>query len=386
MEPMTALTSRMFDCVVQVQSVDQAMKILRENGQFRTLADILKSYSGFENPKPLLVEGLMKINPSASRDSVSRKVSNWMSGKTGTVSKEDAFILSQILKLNLEKSDEFLKMVTGEGIHWRDPEEIIWGYAIVQQLDYDKTQSLLRQYRASEKTVSPAPANPNVFTGEVREKLEPMLYRSPQELLDWLAREQDKLGDFHNTAYQLFKSYMNLLETGTVEADGSAESKMTSRDVLETYLFRQLVPVAKREDAKERDAFSAVQKSIRGNWPNEATISKMKSRELDVTRKVLILLFLATDGSESEFQELDEDEDILTRDEIFQNISMRLNRMLQACGFQLLDPRSPFDWMVLYCICVDDLWDVDQRLKDILMATFPEGNEKQSSGNTHGIL
>ena len=70
-------------------------------------------------------------------------------------------------------------------------------------------------------------------------------------------------------------------------------------------------------------------------------------------------------------------EDILTRDEIFENIYMRLNQMLSSCGFQTLDPRSPFDWMVLYSICADEFWDVDQRLRDILLAMFPDGNENQ---------
>lgn len=378
MDTMTELTRKMYDRAMEMRSVDQATNILREYGQFRTLAEILRFYSGCDNPKPKLVDGLMRNNPTANRDAMNKKVSNWMTGRTNTVSKQDAFVLCQILGLNLENTDAFLKLVTGEGIHWRDPEEIIWGYAIFQGLDYGQTVALLERIRTGEKPAKAAPTPvPGSFTGDVREKLQPMLYRSAEELLDYLARERNNLGTFHNTAYQLFMGYMKLLESGSTEYGTNTEAKMTSRDILEVYLYRQLVPVAKREGAKDQGAFSGVQKSIRMNWPDEATISKMKKRELDVTRKVLVLLFLATDGSVSEFEELDGDEDILTRDEIFQNIYTRLNRMLQACGFQLLDPRSPFDWMILYCICVDDLWDIDHRLRDMLLAMFPEGNEKQ---------
>ncbi len=103
----------------------------------------------------------------------------------------------------------------------------------------------------------------------------------------------------------------------------------------------------------------------------------MRKKQLNVTRKVLILLFLATNGSNTEFEEDDEDEMLETRDEIFQDGYTRINLLLQSCGFPMLDPRTPFDWMVLYCICVDDLWDVDQRLTDMLMAMFPGGNENQ---------
>lgn len=379
MDAMTELTQKMYDSAIEMRSAEQAVRLLRENGHFRTLADTLRAFSGCDNPKPMLAEGLMKYNPAANPDSVNKKIGNWMSGRTNTVSKADAFVLCRVLCLSLDQSDAFLKTITGEGIHWRDPEEIIWGYSIAQRLDAGQTQALLQQLAEGKKRAKKEPApGPGSFTADVREKLQPLLYQSPEELIRFLSREGSHLGAFHNTAYQLFMGYMQLLETGGTEPQAGSEAKMSSRDILETYLYRQLVPVVKREDAKERGAFSAVQRSIRVNWPDEATISRMKKRELDVTRKVLILLFLATDGSESEFEELDEDEDILTRDEIFQNIYTRLNRMLQACGFQLLDPRSPFDWMVLYCICVDDLWDVDQRLKDMLRSAFPEGNEKQT--------
>lgn len=378
MDTMTELTRKMYNRAMEIRSVEQGANVLREYGQFRTLADILKYYSGSDNPKPTLVDGLLENNPAANRNAMNKKVNNWMTGRTNTVSKQDAFVLCRILGLNLEKTDEFLKLVTGEGIHWRDPDEIIWGYAIFRGLNYGQTKDLLERVRTGKKPAKAAPAPiPGSFTADVREKLQPMLYRSSEELLDYLAREQNNLGKFHNTAYQLFMGYMKLLESSSTEYGTNTGTKMTSRDILEVYLYRQIVPVAKREGAKDRSAFSGVQRSIRMNWPDEATISKMKKRELDVTRKVLVLLFLATDGSSSEFEELDEDEEILTRDEIFQNIYTRLNRMLQACGFQLLDPLSPFDWMILYCICVDDLWDIDHRLRDMLLAMFPEGNEKQ---------
>lgn len=46
--------------------------------------------------------------------------------------------------------------------------------------------------------------------------------------------------------------------------------------------------------------------------------------------------------------------------------------MLSSNGFQQLDPRSPFDWMILFCIAVGDLWESDDRLQKILTSIFPE--------------
>ena len=219
------------------------------------------------------------------------------------------------------------------------------------------------------------PMPPEVMTlravsSAVKNAMENPFAGSEEELLECLARERESLGVLHNTAYRLFMQYMNLLEKGFSDADLEATleemdaedqrqaqlrvdgdiglrrpEKLSALHILEVYMYRNIVPAGKKKDSK--DLFTGIQRSIRQNWPDETSLSKIKHRELDVPRKVLILLFLATDGSESEFEEWDEDEDILTRDEIFANIYTRLNQMLSSCGFQTLDPRSPFDWMVL---------------------------------------
>lgn len=418
MENMTELTRKMFDSATSIRSAQQAARLLLETECFRTLGDILKSYSGCDDPKKLLVDGWMELHPSENRDSVDKKIRNWLSGRTSSISKQDAFQLSLLMGLPLEKADAFLKQACGEGIHWRDPEDIIWSYGILHQKSYAGISAMLDKYHAAPKPAVREEA-PDAFTAEVKAKLEPVLSQSEDALLDWLSREQAALGTYRNTAYRLFEQYMNLLESAgqteeqlekereksrktVYDADAFADllkqagrtdaeieailsrkkhagfdDRITSRDILETYLYRNLVPVSRRNTQKGKNAFSGIQNSLRANWPDETTISKMRKRQLAVTRKVLILLFLATNGSNTEFEEDDEDELLETRDEIFQDIYTRLNLLLQSCGFSMLDPRTPFDWMVLYCICVDDLWDVDQRLTDMLTAMFPGGNENQ---------
>ena len=385
MENMTELSRIMYHSAMDARTVSDAMEILKQYDHFRTLGDVLRAFSGSADPRLLLVEGLMAANPEAPRSSVDKKVRNWLGGKTQSVSKADGFLLSRILNLDLDRTDDFLKMATGEGIHWRNPQDIVWCYAISQELSLEESASLLA--RAGQLAAPPAASVRNVsHTIQIREKVQGVLSLSQEELFAFLEEAHPTLGTFHNTAWQLFIRYMNLLEYAGQEDDivsadpkkkADMDHKMTSRDILETYLYRQLVPIARRGEPKDKSPFSVIQRNIRANWPDEATLSKMKSRELDVSRKVLILLFLATDGSESDYEELDEDEDILTRDEIFQNICMRMNRMLQSCGFQQLDPRNPFDWTILYCVCVDDLWDVDLRLSEMLSNMFPAGNEKQ---------
>ena len=105
----------------------------------------------------------------------------------------------------------------------------------------------------------------------------------------------------------------------------------------------------------------------------------MKARKKDVTRKALILLLMATEeGFQKKNQDYDEeDEYIPTKEEVFDDIYGRLNRTLEDCGFSGLDARSPFDWMILYSICVQDMFDADLRMKALFRSMFGERKEEQ---------
>ena len=423
---MTVISQIMYDKATQIQTVSEAKNVLLENKEvFRSFKTTVQFFSGMDDPKKLLVDGLLCWKTNLGRDSISRNVRNWLNGKTSKIGKEDAFILSRVLHLSIERTDEFLKLLLGEGIHWRTPEDIVWAYSIVQDLEPSETLGLLDRV----KTLNITPkadllTNTNSYTNEVYKKLEPVLYGSQEELFVFLENERMNLGYFHNTAYGLFVQFMELLQEGFSDSDietlfrqmtqkekkkkeedeqarreteqkkgealgqhaylqkdrpvtdGDTElyqpEPMTIRDVLETYMYRKLIPAIQKDNEKSVDTISLIRRSIRQSWPDEFMLSRMKNRQIDVSRKVLILLFLATDGSNSDFAEMDEDEDILMEDDAFRDIYIRLNLMLQSCGFQMLDTRSPFDWIILYCICAGDLGESDNRFQELLMEIFSE--------------
>ena len=159
------------------------------------------------------------------------------------------------------------------------------------------------------------------------------------------------------------------------------EKRLTIRDILKEYFYsshvlyaKQLAKQARKESlhANERFMLTRIQEVVSENWPDETTLSKMKKRTEDVTRKTLILLFLATDpglGWEDDDYEPD-------TEEMFQDLYSRLNDMLVLCGFSPLDPRLPFDWIILYSICVPDMAQTDIRLRTIFRKMFGEAEKK----------
>lgn len=390
---MTVLTSDLFSKSRKLNCVDDAVKLLLSYDHFRTFGDVLRKFSPNPDLKSQLVKGLQQWFPEDNLGSIDKKVRNWLNGKTQTVSKRDAYILCLILHLTLTQTDEFLQYATGESIHWRDPEDIVWCYSILHHQTPKQTKDLLeRSLAVLESTNKKGPESTNSYTAEVYDSVQNVLYLEEDDLLVFLREEQHRLGTFHNTAYQLFSQYMGLLKRGYSElgmealfdemtkeekkkAQNSADGDIgphkaepiTVRDILETYMYRKFVPVQTRGKAKASELFSPIQRNIRQNWPDEFSLSKIESRKQDVSRKTLILLFLATDGTDSDFDEFEEAE---TADDVFLSLYTRLNAMLNACGFPQLDPRSPFDWIILFCISSGDLWECDIRLQEILVKMY----------------
>lgn len=392
MENMTIITRRMHDNAMQMKTIAQARELLANCQQFRSLGDILKAFAECDDPREKIVNAILAFDPSKRRDSTDKKVRNWFNGTTNSLEKKDVYYLSRAMNFTLEQTDAILKYITSEGIHWRSPVEIIWCYAIANKLDYPNTFRLLQRVEklGKKKTIEPEPVAGS-YTDDIKLNILPLLNQPEEALLDYLSRSQHLLGACHNTAYDLFMKYNQILEGTDQPEKIKRDGKVSARYILEKYLFRCLIPTSKRKKSEDSQSFNAVQRAIRQNWPDETTYSRMKSRELDIPRKVMILLFLAVDDGEPEEKEPDQydyeefdmfademyPEKPLTRDERFEMLKKRVNRMLINCGFQVLDPRSPLDWIILFCMCTEDMIELDKRLEGVLTALFPEGNQTQ---------
>lgn len=394
MANMTELSRQMLKNAFMARNTAEAIAQLRETASFRTLRDILLAadpmHDTEEELKRRIIKGLCTHHPEKKPDSLSHNVGNWFSGRIRTISRDTAFELCLILGLSLEEANHFIMRVTEEAIHWRNPEEIVWGYAIVQKLSYHETLQLIADALEAVKLHGNKTTGSEVYTNLIRGDVLRHLQGSRDELLAYISANAEKWGTFHNTAFELFEKYMQLLQNATPDSDEyekrrlqheldiksgrNTDSKMDEslsiKAILETYFFTKRIQTSGQMDI--------LQRSIRKVWPDEATLSRMKLRKnnTDVSRKVLILLFLATNGDNSDFESRDTPDDVqLTRDKVFRDIYMRLNRMLGRCGFQTLDPRNPFDWMILFCICVEDIWETDRRLTEVLSGLFPDQEE-----------
>lgn len=383
---MTQLSQEIYDKATSGQlTIHEAIDFLENESRMRSLGDKLEKFSHGQDLRQTLVTGLMQHHPEMNRDSVERRVRGWLAKDSRrSVKKEDAIEICFILKLSVEEADQLVSLISEEALHWRNPDEIVYIFALKQGMDYMEAQELnskmaeqLADVKESKELAEDS------FTPIIRTEISAL--NTKEELAEYLHHSAARLGRYHNNAYKLFMEMLEVLKQPPLDEElrrsGALQpERLSIRDILKEYLFEQNVNYAKEKaksgpKSKEADplVLSAIQESISANWPNEITLSKMKSRKADVTRKVLILLFLATDPGMDD--DGFEDEEI-TEGEVFEDLYQRLNDMLMLCGFAALDPRAPFDWLVLYCICVQDMFDIDIRMKTIFKEMFGEREEE----------
>lgn len=374
-EKMTTISRRLFEQAMNPDmSVSEAVAYLRENAQIRTLGSVLMKYAGSQDEKAVraqLVAGLMDNHPESKLDAVQRRMRDWFRNADRNVDKDTAIELAFILELDLETADAFIATLTDEGFHWRDPKELAYIFALTHGMKYPEARLLAQKAAAiaADKGVS---AN-DTMTHVVRAEAETI--DSEAELLDYIAEAAPNLGAMHQTAHHMFTSMMNVLSTpDTVggRKDLDEEDKMTVQKILRVYMHRGKVPVNDQN-------LSVVEMALRKHWPTAQLLSQMKNQEIEVSRKALMLLFLATDGEplcpEMDADEYDDDlwfdeEDEDDDDARFRSALVRMQTMLSDCGLRGLDARIPFDWMIIYCLCGTDSFEVDDQVKDFLKEMF----------------
>lgn len=366
-------TRLMYDIATsQSLTLAQAVEQLKRDAHPRTIGETLARYAHIpaDNTGAVLdffLERLLINSPSGTkRDTIRRKIQMWLNGDIQSISKQGAIQLSFALGLSPEDAGQFLHRTCGEGFHWRDPEELVFLFALREKMTYPEALAL-RDDLAEKKLLSPKNKDDSSLTGLVRQDAEHIA--SASELEEYLRQSQEQLGSLHNTAFSLFREYLNILCAPEINDLLDPDKKISVREVTAAYLHEALIPRFKKavKGTAETQVLSALQRDIQQNWPDEVALSRMLHRKTDVTRKTLVLLFLATDGAVP----CDgPDGDLLEEDEDFESRYARLNATLCDCGFAPLDSRSPFDWMIIYCMCIEEAMFIDSQIEAFLSAIF----------------
>lgn len=412
----------------QALSPEELINFMENGFICRTFKDtITQFYIEYENKKQ--EKGEIKRFLSArlsdmtkiSYDNMSRNVRNWMNG-INIPQREQLFQMCFALELDESRASQLLASISDTGIHYRNPEELVYAFGLRQKMSYGETVQLkneiMEKYYQNKKDASSSEKNreAKVYTRQIQRKFLDEVH-TVEDLKQFFEENSGVFGKIHEAAYDEFMRMLKLLQnpetdfeaywmqylkesTGYSEEERQKEverikqdlKKKSVEEIIEEYL-RMYVPknTSRKKTGEGKRNYTYLQRVIKKNWPSESIISKMKTKEMDVSRKVLLLLFLLTEEFEVSdlinreqeddiFSDLDEGDEYLSdlgemedaNDRMERRI-VQLNLFLEAYGMNQLDPGSAFDCFVLYALKASYDGDEDnmgERFKSVLKLLF----------------
>lgn len=344
----------------------QMVEFLNSGAMFRGFDDVIKSMYPGEDLGARLTKGMEALT-GENHDSVARKVRNWLNGRNAPQSRETLFQISFVLGLGEEQASRLLGMVDGMGIHYRNPDELVYAYALRAGLSWKEAIRLkAKALEIMEERRSGADGEETVYTRQLREAF--LSVKTEEDLMNFFRQNGRRLGRLHETAYRKFVELLEILRKPESERDiagpaGEEEKAYTMEEIISNYLGMN-VPEGRR-----LGNMTPLQKLVKKYWPNESSLVNMRNRKEDVSRKVMILLYLIIESynedgwDEDGWDDWEEDEDGDTRLEIRLE---KLNLFLDAYGMNLLDPGNAFDLLVLYAMRAEEMGEQMEMVMDEL--------------------
>lgn len=302
---------------------------------------LFQVYTGEQPLAVFLTERLTEYEGGKDREKTARKVRNWLHDRNLPQNREEAFKICFALELDEEQAEEVLGMTVESGIHYRDPDELVYAYCLRKGIGYMQAVRMkerlcgppfLKQI-SSEETM-PEEGQTLNLTGYVRRKFRSV--ETEEELARFLESSAARFGRYHNTAYRKFCRMLDcLIRPETSESGMPQEHSYSIRKAVEEYL-RMGIPYEKRSSG-----YTWVHREIKRHWPSAKSIYMMRTRKTDVDRKTLLLLYIATEGDHEmqagEMKPVEEHH-------------RRMDLMLSECGMPRLNGDKPFDYLVLQAV------------------------------------
>jgi len=374
----TALSQKEFDALMKLDmSPGEAVDYFYHTLNIRKFNEVLALFAQNKIPEgknlvSFLTDKLCEYTPDSIRDSVRRKISNWVNGISEPENREDWIKICFALELDDESAQKFMKHSTEGGFHLRNPREITFLYCLRKNArrDYPEACALIESVNADGVKAPERDESQEAFTFTQLVSDSFNAVHDDNSFKKFCLENLENFGHLHNTAYNYFKQYFSLL-TSPDTLYSEADKKISIEQAVDDYL-RMKIPMD-----RSTKRYNALQKVIKNFWPDATAITRILNRTNDVTRKLMLLLYVVTEGVSSTDENDLYMEDLTAEEALVENVTF-LNLRLNSWGMSALDPRNPFDWLILYSLRVDEE-DADDnnafmssRLENVLNILFNE--------------
>ena len=377
----TALSGRAWERIAgQDMSPSEAVRYFSQDLCPRTFGEVLSGLMARQGlDREALIGRLWALRGGdIQRESVRRRVSMWLSAAQ-PAEREELFQLCFALGLDETAAHAFLRCTQDGDFHLREPREAGYLYGLRAGRTYGEVRSLLDRLGWAD---GPFPRETDggepVYTRTVADAF--ALVRTDDDFLAFCQANRDRFGSLHNTAYRYFTRFFDALTDPDAPLGAEEDESYSIERVVDLYL-RPGLP-----SGRKTAGLTAAQKAVKRLWPNATAIKNMRARKLDVTRKVLLLLYLVTEGLDDGAMDEAMGWEPASPAERLEEHTWDLDLMLHECGMSPLDPRNPFDWLILYSLRSDGEEEaMRDRLTAVLTALFP-GQDLDGGGDLHATL
>ena len=361
------------------RSPHQMVEFLKEGAKFRSFSDILRQVYPNEDLETRLINGLQEIT-GENRDSLAKKVRNWLKGKNTPQNRQTLFQISFALGLDEDRTSKLLGVAAETGIHYRNPEELAFAFALRTGASYERAlklkemaKDICRDTFQGIRKADMRRETPLLYTRQLKASFAHI--RTEPELMAFFKEYRGELGYLHETAYEKFIELLAQLQKPVGERERLVQEKIDEEDQEPEYTMRDVIVEylgMNVPEGRNLGEMTPLQRLVKKFWPNESSLFNMRNRKTDVSRKVMILLYLVTEAFDEETadEEWDYYLDDLDEEDADTRLEIRIEKMnlfLNLYGMNLLDPGNVFDLLVLYSM---KAIESGERMAEVLDALF----------------
>jgi len=330
-----------------------AQYLKNEQLVLRTFPEILRSlYPHNDLQEKLIAAFASDGNPDSAR----KKVRNWLSDANRPTAREDVFRIGFALGLTEAQTNHLLGKCTDCGIHYRDGHDVVYAWFLRTGKSYDEARDFYQSLPAVPYADTMPPDAPTHLTQQIRSQFTHI--HSAEQLREVYMANLSAFGTLHLRAIHYFEKYLRqLVRPSDNEPDYSLDA------IMEQY-FSMHMP-----SSRKRSGYSGIQKLLKHDWPNTTALKNIRAHREDVSRKLLLLMYVITENIlDDDYSELDEE--YITLEERIEDHWWSINGILTDCGMATLDPRNASDWLILYAVCAAEDEGMRERMEHVIEYLF----------------
>ena len=372
----------------EMDNIDEIIRFLRDDFPIRTVKEELEKE----------IELKMAIDKT-THDEIIKKlrnecgdvnVANWLSGKAKALTKDSALKIVFALQMSAKKASWFLMQSCWlDGLYMRDIKDVIYSYCLNGGMGYKRAIELIEKYASKDYAPNPDPAASDVFNLRLTEFLDKRVNQISSDDMfdDFISKYKSYFGSFHRHAYEkfmdLYSTIKNFDKVRTWErADHQADYVTKDEEVCK--LIRLNIPSLKGQ----QEIIGDVLKKIAEDTLSRTALAEIKGKKelrqskkiTEVKRKHLLIMWLYVKAGTPDYGEYPDNQDAFA-----ECINIINDDLLEPCGMPLLDPRNPFDWIIMNAIYYayystveddDEKDDTVERICRVMEQLFQRGNEE----------